>query len=32
MYGLIGKINCVTGQRDAFSALLLEGSQQMPGA
>ena len=31
MYGLIGKISCVPGQRDAFAALLLEGSQVMPG-
>jgi hypothetical protein len=31
MYGLIGKLNCVPGQRDAFAALLLEGSQAMPG-
>ena len=31
MYGLIGKITCVPGQRDAFAALLLEGTQTMPG-
>jgi quinol monooxygenase YgiN len=31
MYGLIGKVNCVPGQRDALAALLLEGSQAMPG-
>jgi len=31
MYGLIGKISCVPGQRDAFAALLLEGGQAMPG-
>jgi quinol monooxygenase YgiN len=31
MYGLIGKISCMPGQRDAFAALLLEGTQAMPG-
>ena len=31
MYGLIGKVNCVPGQRDLFAALLLEGTQTMPG-
>lgn len=31
MYGVIGKINCVPSQRDAFAALLLEASQAMPG-
>ena len=31
MYGLIGKINCVPGQRDAFAALLLDGTGGMPG-
>jgi quinol monooxygenase YgiN len=31
MYGLIGKVNCVPGQRDAFAAVLLEGTQLMPG-
>ena len=31
MYGLIGKVNCVPGQRDAFAALLLEGTGGMPG-
>ncbi len=31
MYGLIGKLNCVPGQRDALAALLLEGTQTMPG-
>ena len=31
MYGLIGKVNVVPGQRDALAALLLEGSQAMPG-
>ena len=29
MYGLIGKVNCVPGQRDALAALLLEGSQAL---
>ena len=31
MYGLIGKVNLVPGQRDAFAALLLESGQAMPG-
>lgn len=31
MYGLIGKVNCVPGQRDAFAALLLDGMSAMPG-
>jgi len=31
MYGLIGKMNCVPGQRDALAALLLEGTEEMPG-
>jgi quinol monooxygenase YgiN len=31
MYGLIGKLNCVPGQRDALAALMLEGTQAMPG-
>lgn len=31
MYGLIGKINVVRGQRDAFAAILLEGTRAMPG-
>ena len=31
MYGLIGKITCVAGQRDALAALLLEGTRAMPG-
>ena len=31
MYGLIGKIECVQGQRDALAAILLEGTQAMPG-
>jgi quinol monooxygenase YgiN len=31
MYGLIGKITTVPGQRDALAAILLEGTQSMPG-
>lgn len=31
VYGLIGKISAVPGQRDALEALLLEGTQVMPG-
>jgi quinol monooxygenase YgiN len=31
MYGLIGKINVVPGQRDALAAVLLEGTGAMPG-
>lgn len=31
MYGLIGKISTVPGQRDALAALLVEGTQGMPG-
>ena len=31
MYGLIGKLNAVPGQRDALAALLLEGTDSMPG-
>jgi quinol monooxygenase YgiN len=31
MYGLISKINTVSGQRDALVAILLEGTQAMPG-
>lgn len=31
MYGLIGKINTVAGQRDALAEILLEGTQAMPG-
>lgn len=31
MYGLIGKINVVPGQRNALAALLVEGTQSMPG-
>jgi quinol monooxygenase YgiN len=31
MYGLIGKIEATTGQRDALIAILIEGSTAMPG-
>ena len=31
MYGLIGKILTVTGQRDALASILLEGTRRMPG-
>ena len=31
MYGLIGKLSAVTGQRDALAAVLLEGTGAMPG-
>ncbi len=31
MYGLIGKMNVVSGQRDALAAILLEGTREMPG-
>ena len=31
MYGLIGKMTAVTGQRDALAAALLEGTGAMPG-
>lgn len=31
MYGLIGKMVAVPGQRDALVAVLLEGIQSMPG-
>jgi quinol monooxygenase YgiN len=31
MYGLIGKMTTVSGQRDAFIAILLEGVGEMPG-
>jgi quinol monooxygenase YgiN len=31
MYGLIGKISTVPGQRDAFAAILLDGTNEMPG-
>jgi quinol monooxygenase YgiN len=31
MYGLIGKMKAITGQRDALVAILLEGVSGMPG-
>lgn len=31
MYGLIGKMRAVPGQRDALVAVLLEGTAAMPG-
>jgi quinol monooxygenase YgiN len=31
MYGMIGKVSAVAGQRDALAAILLEGTQAMPG-
>jgi quinol monooxygenase YgiN len=31
MYGLIGKMSAVSGQRDALAAILLESSGAMPG-
>jgi quinol monooxygenase YgiN len=31
MYGLIGKVSVVPGQRDALAGLLLEASRAMPG-
>jgi quinol monooxygenase YgiN len=31
MYGLIGKINAVQGQRDALTSILMEGMQDLPG-
>ena len=31
MYGLIGKINVVSGQRDVVVAALLNGTRSMPG-
>jgi quinol monooxygenase YgiN len=31
MYGLIGKMTCVPGQREAFIAIVLEGVGGMPG-
>jgi quinol monooxygenase YgiN len=31
MYGIIGKMNAVPGQRDALVAILLEGVAGMPG-
>ncbi len=31
MYGLIGRMTAVAGQRDALAALMLEGTKGMPG-
>lgn len=31
MYGLIGKLNAVPGQRDALADILVRGTQAMPG-
>jgi quinol monooxygenase YgiN len=31
MYGVIGKMTAVAGQRDTVAALLLDGTQAMPG-
>ena len=31
MYGLIGKLTAVAGQRDALAAILLEATGTMPG-
>ena len=31
MHGLIGKMRCHPGQRDALLAIMLEGTQAMPG-
>src|SRR5688500_13293509 len=31
MYGWIGKLNAVPGQRDALAAILVDGTQAMPG-
>ncbi len=31
MYGLIAKMTAVAGQRDALVAILLDGTQEMPG-
>lgn len=31
MYGLIGKMKAVPGQRDKLIAILLEGTKKMPG-
>ena len=31
MYGLIGKINAVQGQREALTSILIEGVQDLPG-
>jgi quinol monooxygenase YgiN len=31
MYGLIGKISAVSGQREALTSILLKGTADMPG-
>ena len=31
MYGVIGKMNATPGSRDALIAILLEGTEKMPG-
>jgi quinol monooxygenase YgiN len=31
MYGLIGKMTAMAGQRDALASILLESTQSMPG-
>lgn len=31
MYGLIGKMRSVSGERERLAAILLEGTQEMPG-
>ena len=31
MYGLIGKMTAVPGRRDALAAILLDGTESMPG-
>ena len=31
MYGLIGKMKAVAGQRDTLASILLEGISEMPG-
>lgn len=31
MYGLIGRIRCVAGQRDALASILVAGTRAMPG-
>lgn len=31
MYGLIGKMSATPGRRDALAAILLEGTESMPG-
>lgn len=31
MYGLIGEMNAIPGQRDALIAILLDGTTRMPG-